>query len=470
MKNRKSENLQLNAIVRLDVTFSEPDFITPWQNREPYFGSGSGVVIAGNKLLTNAHNVANATFISVTKTSSNESFGAIVYAVDHDCDLALLEVDDRFFDDIVPLEIGITPPVRSEVQVAGYPIGGHGLSITQGIISRIEECSYAHSACRLLTAQLDAAINPGNSGGPVIYDGKIAGIAFQGRSDGENIGYMIPTEVIHHFLDDLDNGRIDGIPTPFFKCFLLTNRDMRRALKMCQDHSGVLIFDVAEQANSELREGDVLLGIDGLDVFNNGNVRLAGGEVRSLSFLLNSKQVGEIADLHILRDGTELTISQPMVKLPRLCRNIRSTNPGYFIAGGLVFTALSENLISALLDDSFSLLSFKRPPELRGGSLKKHLKKFAASPDEELVVLQTILTDEVNYGMQECSLEPVSEVNGVRIRNLRHLAELVDNCRSGFITFKLENGIPIMLDAKRLHDATPWILEGYRIPEDRCLA
>lgn len=473
MNSGSNENgkKQLNAIVRLDVTFSAPNFITPWQNREQFFGSGSGVVIDRNWILTNAHNITNATFISVSKPQSDAAFEASVAAVDHDCDLALIDVvDPHFFDDIAPMEIGVTPPVRSEVQVAGYPIGGVGLSITQGIISRIEECAYAHSSCELLTAQLDAAINPGNSGGPVIFDGRIAGIAFQGRSDGENLGYMIPTEIIRHFLADLENDRIDGFPSLFFKYFQLTNPDMRRALKMRERHSGVLLYDVAGPAGSELRTGDVLLGADRFDISNSGNVRLADGGQRTLNFLFSGKQVGETMELHVLRNGKEFTLRQPMVKLPLRCRNIRTAVPSYYIAGGLVFTALSENLMADLFSDRMSLLAMARSMDLREGALRRYLRTFAAAPDEELVILQTVLTDKVNNGIQACRLEPVEAVNGEPVRNLRHLAELVDACRTGFITFKLANGIPIMLDARKLREATPRILERYRIPADRSLA
>jgi len=470
MKNLHRTTTTLNAIVRLDVTFSEPDFRAPWQNCEQYFGHGSGAVIAGSRILTNAHNITNATFISVSKPGSDESFEAFVSAVDHDCDLALVEVRNaKFFDGITPLEIGITPPVRSEVQVAGYPIGGIGLSITQGIISRIEESEYVHSSCRLLAAQLDAAINPGNSGGPVIFDGKIVGIAFQGRPDGESLGYMIPTEIIRHFLTDLEDGRIDGFPTPFFKYFHLINPDMRRALKMGENHSGVLLCNVAEAAQSALRDGDVLLAVDGLKVSNNGHIDTADGELHSLRFRLCDKQVGETVEFRVLRDGQELVLSQPMVKIPYRCRNIRTARPEYYSIGGLVFTAFSENLMEALLSDSLRLFSRLKGGPVRGSALEKYLKEFATSPDEELVILQAVLVDKVNNGVQNCDLQPVTEVNGTKVRNLRHLAELVDRCRSGFITFKLDNGVPLMLDVQKLRDATPQILEQYRIPADRHL-
>lgn len=464
-----NEKKQLNAVVRLDVTFSEPDFITPWQNREQHFGSGSGVVISGNRILTNAHNITFATFISVSRPDSDEEFEGFVAAVDHDCDLALIEVADaKFFDDIVPMEIGVTPPVRSEVQVAGYPIGGFGMSVTQGIISRIEECGYVHSSCELLAAQLDAAINPGNSGGPVIYDGKIVGIAFQGRRDGENLGYMIPTEIIRHFLIDLNDGKVDGFPSTFFRYYPLVNPDMRRALKMGRGQSGVMVCMVAEAAGSELRNGDVLLGIDGRAISNWGNVKTAEDESRTLRFLLNDKQVDETVELRVLRDGREFTVRQPMVRLPYRCRTIRNAQSEYYIAGGLVFTALSENLVNDL-SSRMNLMSLIHQEDARGKSLEMHLKEFAARPDEELVILQTVLVDKVNKGIPEVCLEPVAEVNGVPVRNLRHLAELVDGCRSEFITFKMKNGVPIMLDADKLRASTPQILERYRVPSDRCL-
>lgn len=46
----------------------------------------------------------------------------------------------------------------------GYPIGGDTISVTSGVVSRIEVTSYAHGSTELLAVQIDAAINSGNSG------------------------------------------------------------------------------------------------------------------------------------------------------------------------------------------------------------------------------------------------------------------------------------------------------------------
>lgn len=67
--------------------------------------------------------------------------------------------------------------------------------------------------------QIDAAINSGNSGGPAFNDkGKCVGIAFQSlkHEDVENIGYIIPTPVIMHFIHDYEkNGAYTGTSIAF---------------------------------------------------------------------------------------------------------------------------------------------------------------------------------------------------------------------------------------------------------------
>lgn len=61
-----------------------------------------------------------------------------------------------------------------------FPIGGESISVTSGVVSRIEVTSYVHGAAELLGVQIDAAINSGNSGGPAFNNaGQCVGIAFQ---------------------------------------------------------------------------------------------------------------------------------------------------------------------------------------------------------------------------------------------------------------------------------------------------
>lgn len=164
------QNDPLNAVVRIEAVSTVPSYALPWQNLMPQSCSGSGVVIVGNHILTNAHNIADSTLITVRKQNEDTLFVAKVKFVDHECDLALLSIDDpNFFTDITPMEFAETPPPQSMVIAAGFPMGGDGLSLTQGIISRIEVREYAHSDKDLLTAQIDASINPGIT--PNVFEG-----------------------------------------------------------------------------------------------------------------------------------------------------------------------------------------------------------------------------------------------------------------------------------------------------------
>jgi len=189
-----------DSVVKVFVTKNPMDFYRPWQSRGINATTGSGAIIKENKILTNAHVVADHTFIQVKKNSDPKKYTAKVEAIGYDCDLALLSVDDpSFFDNTHAVETGGLTALQDTVTVIGYPQGGDKISITEGVVSRIEVISYSLSGRKLLGVQIDAAINPGNSGGPVVMDDKLVGIAMQAYHEAQNIGYMIPVPIINHF-------------------------------------------------------------------------------------------------------------------------------------------------------------------------------------------------------------------------------------------------------------------------------
>jgi S1-C subfamily serine protease len=178
-----------DAVVRIYATSQRPNYTSPWQSDSPDHGTGSGVVIGPGQVLTGAHVVADGTFLQVQKVEDPDKMVARVAAINHDADLALLEVDDpRLMEGVEPEALGDMPRLRDRVSVVGFPVGGEEISITEGVVSRIEVQRYSHSERSLLAVTVDAAINEGNSGGPVYRDGKVVGIAFQTLRDAENIG------------------------------------------------------------------------------------------------------------------------------------------------------------------------------------------------------------------------------------------------------------------------------------------
>lgn len=133
--------------------------------------------------------MADNTFVLVRKHGSSTKFRARVEAVGHECDLAILVIEsEEFWEGMSCLELGDIPFLQQAVAVVGYPQGGDNISITKGVVSRVEPTQYVHGATQLMAIQIDAAINPGNSGGPAIMGNKVAGVAFQNLSGAENIG------------------------------------------------------------------------------------------------------------------------------------------------------------------------------------------------------------------------------------------------------------------------------------------
>ena len=117
-----------DSVIKIYTTQSAPDYFTPWRLLSPRQSSGSGSVISGNQILTNAHVVANASYVQAQKHNDPQRYLARVTFISHEADLALITVDEPgFFSDLKALSIGDLPAPLQEVSVYGYPIGGKSL-------------------------------------------------------------------------------------------------------------------------------------------------------------------------------------------------------------------------------------------------------------------------------------------------------------------------------------------------------
>src|SRR5256885_5375324 len=248
-------------------------------------GIGAGFVIEGNRIMTNAHVVSNSRYLTVERDGDPNKYPATVLFVAHDCDLALLKVASAdFFKNMVPLTFGGIPDLESTVSAYGYPLGGERMSVTTGIVSRIDFQLYTHSSVDShLTVQISAQINPGNSGGPVMQDAKVVGVAFQGYSGdvAQGVAYMIPTPVINRFLKDISNGHYDEYPDLAITYAKLQNPAQRKFLGLKDDDRGVLVSSVvaAGPCAKDVKTGDVLLSIDDHPIASDATVELEGERV-----------------------------------------------------------------------------------------------------------------------------------------------------------------------------------------------
>src|SRR3954451_14563767 len=138
------DNLIARSVVKVFSTMREPNPYKPWQKEAPSESTGSGVVIEGKRILSNAHVVLYASQVLVQANQAGEKIPARVVAIAPGIDLAVLELDDEtFFDTHPPLPRAKTLPALQDTVLAyGYPMGGDSLSITKGIVSRIEFAPY----------------------------------------------------------------------------------------------------------------------------------------------------------------------------------------------------------------------------------------------------------------------------------------------------------------------------------------
>ena len=168
-----------NSVVKVFATMRYPDPFKPWSKQAPQESTASGVVIEGKRILTNAHVVLYASQVQVQANTAGDKISATVVAVAPGIDLAVLKLDDdSFFATHPPLpRANKLPQIKDAVLAYGFPTGGTSLSITKGIVSRIEFVPYNFPVSGL-RIQIDAAINPGNSGGPAIAGDKMIGLAF----------------------------------------------------------------------------------------------------------------------------------------------------------------------------------------------------------------------------------------------------------------------------------------------------
>lgn len=418
-------------IVKLYVTVNEPSYFTPWQMLGPFEAEGSGCIVEDNLILTNAHVVSDRTFILVKRSGQTKKYMADVLFVGHDCDLAILKVEDKdFFPDVPPLGIGKLPNVGDEVAAYGYPNNAEQVTVTRGIVSRISNETYAHSSVKLLSCQIDAAINKGSSGGPILSGNKIVGIAMM-AGWGDDEGYMVSVPVIEHFLKDIEDGRYDGFPDLALHTQTLENPIMQEFYGLTDNVTGILIRDVyyRSPARGLLFPDDVILQINQYDVAADGTVSIRGGERTDYAYAVHYSQYDH--------------------------------RPKYFIYGGLVFSVLSEKYLRSF-GDSWSWRG-RAPINLM---YARYLSD-PNSPKEEIIVISDILADEINIGYKKMEDEIVTAVNGKQVNSLRELIDAVETNKKEYMIIETDYRNRIILNKKEAKESTARILDKYEVPSDR---
>jgi S1-C subfamily serine protease len=426
-----------NSVVKVFSTMRLPDLARPWSKNAPVEASGSGVVIEGRRILTNAHVVAHASQVQVQGNQAGDKISATVVAFAPNIDLALLKLDDEsFFDKRPPLPRASTiPQIKDAVFAYGFPTGGTTLSITRGIVSRIEFVPYSLKVSGL-RIQIDAAINPGNSGGPAVAAGKMIGLAFSHLRNAENISYIIPNEEIELFLKGVASGHYDGKPGMYDELQTLENPALRGYLKLDDSVRGMIVHRPYDPGPSyPLKEWDVITHIADTPIDDEGMIKVESLRLR-FGYLIQKVARNGTVPLTVVRAGKTQKIELPVPSHPRLLiDSLEGQYPSYFIYGPLVLSRAS-----------LESLQLVRPrPDAPGGmALGSPLIARLGSPpdadrDELVIVPSPLFPHGLSKGYGDPAGAIVKSINGTQLRSLAHAVALLRDLKDEFVTFEFEN-------------------------------
>jgi S1-C subfamily serine protease len=450
-----------NSVVKVFATMRYPDPFKPWTKQAPSEVTASGVVIEGKRILTNAHVVLYASQVQIQANAAGDKLSATVLAVAPGIDLAVLQLDDPiFFDTHPPLaRASRLPQIKDAVLAYGFPMGGTSLSITKGIVSRIEFVSYNFPVSGL-RIQIDAAINPGNSGGPAIAGDKMIGLAFRKLGgEAENIGYIIPNEEVDLFLKDIADGHYEGKPAMYEELQTLENPALREYLKLDKSVEGMVVHHPYQSdASYPLKEWDVITRIGDTPVDNQGMIKLDKDLRVNFAYLIQRLAKDGKLPLTVVRAGKVVQIQLPVsTERPTLVDDLHGRYPSYFIYGPLVFSTATWQLVGSLEKNAGTLRIL--------GLLKNPLITRALDPPdaelEQLVVVSSpFFPHKLANGYSNPAGSVVYAINGTRIRSLRHLVGLLRDLKDPFVTieFDQKGGEALVFPRQAMVAATDEIL------------
>jgi serine protease Do len=272
-------------------------------------GLGSGVIVAKNVILTNAHVVEDATELVVT-TGDRRVLKSELVGSDPKSDLAVLRITGDT-NGITPIEFGDSDKARlgNVVLAIGNPFGV-GQTVTMGIISARQRADLGIVDYEDFI-QTDAAINPGNSGGALVdMEGKLLGIptAILSRTGGYmGVGFAVPSNMAKPIMTSLlEHGRVAR--SYLGVSIQPLDPELATALGV-PGTDGVLVSDVSPNgpaAKAGVKRGDIIVSID-------GNAMRTTGQLRNF---VAAAGIGKNVNVDVLRAGKRETITVKLAEMP----------------------------------------------------------------------------------------------------------------------------------------------------------
>lgn len=460
------------SLVRVRASIQPYDQFRPWQKKAPFGLNGTGVVLPGGKVLATAALVENRTEVGLERPGSAEKCAAEVEAIDYEANLALLRpTDTKFLQGFAGVKMGPTLRAGDTAQVWQLDKNGEMLRNQAEVLSAgvgrypADEAGFLLYGVRVSLPKRDDSYTL-----PMMRDGMLVGMMMGYDRDSQE-GTVIPVPMIEHFLKDAMDGKYEGFPTLGVSWTSLRDPNLREEFRTPKS-GGILLTRVNPRGTAGragLKEGDVLLSVDGFVLDEDGNYQDSLYGPTSVGNLIRTRPiVGSPAKFHLSRDGKEMDLTgtydrraRDEIAIPTLQFDVA---PRYVVIGGLVF----QELTGAYLQEWGDKWSERAPQRLV--QIFSFQQEMNLDPSKKVVFLSQVLPSSITMGYLQLSGLVLSKLNGQEINGLKSLAALADGAKDGNLVFEFtDNPERIVLDAAEVKTMGDKIGKDYGLPALRRL-
>jgi S1-C subfamily serine protease len=454
------------SILRVNSTNQVYDLGSPWQKKPPTGRRGLGVLVGDGSILVTADLVANSNFIELELPANAKKSTATIQHIDYESNLALLRATDpEFLAGMIPLKLAEKISIGDSATVLQFEPNGE-IARTTGRISSISIAPYPLENVGLLVFKISMPLQQrdGSFTLPAVHGGRLVGLLM--RYDSRNqTADIIPMPIISRFLASTTQPDFKGFPRLGVSFAPLRDPQLRRFIGLTEP-GGIYVTKVTPKssaASAGLREGDVILAVNGLPLDQDGNYEDADyGRILFSHITGTLTPAGGKVVLKILRSGKIEEVPVAMKPLDRSSvvspSFLSDAAPPYFILGGMVFVELSRPYLQ-----EWGAEWTKNAPQ--------RLVNYDAFQDElpadrgKIVVLAQILPTPDTIGYENIENVVIKELNGRPVKSIADLAEAAKHPVEGFQKIKLEEDPTwLFLDAASIEANRTQLMEHYELP------
>jgi S1-C subfamily serine protease len=454
------------SILRVNSTNQVYDLGSPWQKKPPTGRRGLGVLVGDGSILVTADLVANSNFIELELPANAKKSTATIQHIDYESNLALLRATDpEFLAGMIPLKLAEKISIGDSATVLQFEPNGE-IARTTGRISSISIAPYPLENVGLLVFKISMPLQQrdGSFTLPAVHGGRLVGLLM--RYDSRNqTADIIPMPIISRFLASTTQTDFKGFPRLGVSYSPLRDPQLRRFIGLTEP-GGIYVTKVTPKssaASAGLREGDVILAVNGRALDQDGNYEDADyGRILFSHITGTLTPAGGKVVLKILRSGKIEEVPVAMKPLDRSSvvspSFLSDAAPPYFILGGMVFVELSRPYLQ-----EWGAEWTKNAPQ--------RLVNYDAFQDElpadrgKIVVLAQILPTPDTIGYDNIENVVIKELNGRLVKSIADLAEAAKHPVEGFQKIKLEEDPTwLFLDAASIEANRTQLMEHYELP------